>query len=255
MRLAYLGSGSRGNAALVECGDTLVMLDCGFSLAETTRRLARLGRSPADLAGLLVTHEHSDHASGVLRLAVAHDIPVYLTPGTAWAIGADAHPARVECISAHAPFRVGELTVHPLPVPHDAREPCQFLFEGGGRRLGVLTDTGHVTPYLRQRLADCDGLAVECNHDLARLNAGAYPPALTRRVGGPLGHLNNEQAAELAALQDPARLQWLLGVHLSEQNNTPALARTALETALGAAQAPVWLADQDEGTDWFTLVS
>ncbi len=254
MRLAYLGSGSRGNGALVECGDTLLMIDCGFSLAEATRRLARLGRTPADLSALLVTHEHSDHASGVLRLAATHDIPVYLTSGTAWAIGAGDHRARVECISAHAPFRLGAVMVHPLPVPHDAREPCQFLFEGGGCRLGVLTDTGHITPFLRERLAVCDGLAVECNHDLAMLHAGAYPPALKRRVGGQLGHLNNDQAAELAALQDPGRLQWLVGVHLSEQNNTPALARRALETALGTAPAQVLLADQDGGTDWLTLV-
>jgi phosphoribosyl 1,2-cyclic phosphodiesterase len=257
MRLAYLGSGSRGNAALVEYRDTLLMIDCGFSISETERRLARAGRDPADITAILVTHEHSDHASGVLRLAARHAIPVYLTPGTGLAIGAGAHTGgvrnEIHCIDAHGSFELGQLQVHPLPVPHDAREPCQFMFEAQGRRLGVLTDTGHLTPHLLARLGDCDALVVECNHDIEMLADGHYPAALKRRVGGHLGHLNNAQAAALAAVQDTARLQWLVGVHLSAQNNTPERARSALTDALGGACVPIWLADQDEGLDWLEL--
>ncbi|MCC5868588.1 MAG: MBL fold metallo-hydrolase [Gammaproteobacteria bacterium] len=253
MRLAYLGSGSRGNAALIEHGDTLVMLDCGFSATETEKRLRRSGREPGDVNAVLVTHEHSDHASGVLRFAARHQIPVFLTRGTAWAIRAQAY-AHVRYISAHEPFEVGSVTVRPLPVPHDAREPCQFVFEADAQRLGVLTDAGHLTAHLCTALADCDGLAVECNHDADMLAVGPYPAALKRRVGGALGHLSNSQAAQLVALQDRARLQWLVGVHLSEQNNTPLRAREALNAALGHHDTPVFLAEQETGLDWLELV-
>ena len=253
MRLAYLGSGSRGNAALVEFASTLLMVDCGFSVAEAERRLTRAGRDPADVDALLVTHEHSDHAAGVLRFAARYDIPVYLTHGTGWAIGAGAH-SRVHCISAHAPLRIGAIGIQPLAVPHDAREPCQFLFEAGGLRLGMLTDTGHLTPYLLSSLSRCDGLVVECNHDPDMLAVGPYPPALKRRVGGQLGHLSNAQAATLVAEQDAARLQWLVGVHLSEQNNTPERARQALAGPLGEAHPPIHLAAQDDGLAWLELV-
>lgn len=253
MRLACLGSGSRGNAALVEYRDTLLMVDCGFSVAETERRLARAGRDPADITALLVTHEHSDHAAGALRFAARHDIPVYLTPGTGWAIGAAAH-ARTHALRADLPLRLGAIEVHPLAVPHDAREPCQFVFEADGLRLGMLTDTGHPTPYLLACLADCDAMVIECNHDAELLAAGSYPPALKRRVGGPFGHLSNAQAASVVAARDTARLQWLAGVHLSEQNNTPERAGQALSEALGSAAAAVHLATQDEGLDWLELV-
>ncbi len=252
MRLAYLGSGSRGNAALIEHRDTLVMLDCGFSAAETERRLRRCQREPGDVDAVLVTHEHSDHASGVLRFAARHQIPVYLTRGTAWSIRAQDY-AHLRCISAHDPFQVGNVTIRPVPVPHDAREPCQFVFEAEGQRLGVLTDAGHLTPHLCEALTGCDGLAVECNHDADMLAVGPYPASLKRRVGGALGHLNNSQAAQLVALQDHTRLQWLVGVHLSEQNNTPQRARAALDAALDNAATPVFLADQDTGLDWLEL--
>lgn len=252
MRFASLGSGSRGNATLVEHDDTLVMIDCGFSVAETERRLARLGRRPEDVSALLVTHEHSDHAAGVMRFARRHRVPVHLTPGTWAALAQDAGEAQV-LINCHRPFEVGALTVNPMPVPHDAREPCQFSFRAGRWHLGVLTDTGRLTAHLAQALNACDALVVECNHDRRMLMDGPYPASLKARVGGPLGHLSNGQAAELVAGVQRDRLQWLVGVHLSERNNAPGLASDALAAALGGREQCIRLATQEQGLDWLEL--
>lgn len=249
LRFAYLGSGSRGNAALVEAGDTCVMLDCGFGLAETERRLARLGRSPADIAAVLVTHEHSDHVGGVARFARRHDIEVWMTPGTRAAVAHRA-PPKVRLFDCHQPFAVGDLELRPMPVPHDAREPCQFVFGDGGRRLGILTDTGHVTAHVRASLAVCDALVLECNHDLEMLNAGPYPAPVKRRVAGDLGHLNNQQAADLVCQLDAARLRHLVAVHISLTNNTRELALGALAAAAGCASADLEAACQEGGLGW-----
>lgn len=252
MRFTWLGSGSRGNAALVEAGGTCVMLDCGLSLREIEARLAWRGREPADVDAILVTHEHADHIGGVARFAARHDIHVYATAGTAHGFRAGP-PPRLERICSHGRFAVGGLEISPLPVPHDAREPCQFVFSDGAVRLGVLTDLGRSTPHVVASLAGCDAVAIECNHDEAMLSGGPYPPALKRRVGGELGHLSNRQAAGLLGELDTARLRHVVALHLSEQNNSPLLARSALAAVLGCAPGEVDVADQAEGLDWRSL--
>ena len=141
MRFASLGSGSRGNATLVEAGATLLMLDCGFSVRETERRLSVLGCAPERISALLVTHEHGDHLRGVAPLARKYRIPVWLTHGT-WQMMRDCALPDVRYCNGHQSFGIGDLRVEPFTVPHDAREPCQFCFSASGRRLGVLTDTG-----------------------------------------------------------------------------------------------------------------
>jgi phosphoribosyl 1,2-cyclic phosphodiesterase len=198
MRFASLGSGSRGNATLIESGSTLVMVDCGFSRRETERRLARLGRSAAQLAALLVTHEHGDHIRGVCALARQYDLPVWLSAGTRLMLREDSPPG-IHCIDAQAGIRLGDLEVLPFTVPHDAREPCQFVFADGNHRFGLLTDTGRITAHIRDCLDGCDALMLECNHDPAMLAGGPYSASLKARVGGPLGHLSNAQAAGLLA--------------------------------------------------------
>lgn len=252
MRFAWLGSGSRGNAALVETQGHCVMLDCGFGLKAAEMRLARLGRTPADIDAILVTHEHSDHIGGVARFAARHGIRVMATCGTARGFRA-APPPRLTRISAHESFSVGPLGVTPMPVPHDAREPCQFVFSDGAVKLGIVTDLGWVTAHVVDTLQDCDALAVECNHDEAMLAAGPYPPPLRRRVGGDLGHLSNGQAAGLLAALQPGRLRHVVALHLSEANNTPALAQAALASALGCRPAEVAVADQAVGLGWREL--
>ena len=251
MRFAYLGSGSRGNAAVVEAGDTLVLIDCGFSVKETRKRLARLDKVPEDLTAILVTHEHSDHFSGVARLSKRYSIPVWLTPGTHAATGERvAEPRLFDC---HGSFTLAAVTVEPVPVPHDAREPCQYVLSDGRRRIGVLTDTGHITPHIRKSYSHCDALAVECNHDRDLLENGPYPVALKRRVGGRLGHLSNAQTAELVGEVVHSGLKHVVAVHLSAQNNTPDHARDALSEALDCSPGDITVADQDDGMGWLDV--
>jgi phosphoribosyl 1,2-cyclic phosphodiesterase len=249
MRFALLGSGSRGNGMVVEVGRTLLLLDCGFSLAQVKSRLVNLGKRPEELSAIVVTHEHSDHASGVASLARAYDLPVWATAGTAQAAGL-RELAGCRVFDCHAPFAVGEVEARPFPVPHDAREPSQFVFGDGARRLGMLTDTGSLTPHIAQSLDGCDALVLECNHDSALLAAGDYPPSLKQRVGGRHGHLNNDQAAELLSKLNGAKLQHVVAAHLSEKNNRPQLARQALASVLGCEAEWIAVADQERGLAW-----
>lgn len=225
------------------------MVDCGFSGAQLERRLARLGKRPQDLTAILVTHEHTDHASGVARLAKKYRLPVWMTAGTRAALAAEDLPG-VTVFNAHHRFAIGALEVQPFPVPHDAREPCQYVFGDGTRRLGLLTDTGSLTAHIAQVLDACDALLLECNHDSALLAASAYPPALKQRIAGRYGHLSNAQAADLLGRLDCSRLQHLAALHLSEKNNTPLLARAALAAALGCAPDWIAVADQEAGLAW-----
>lgn len=249
MRFASLGSGSRGNATLVEAGETRVMVDCGFSARETARRLQSVDLEPADLDAILVTHEHTDHARGVVRFARKHKLPVYATHGTA---GSDYLSGAEDLHTVHADvgFGIGELDIMPVPVPHDAREPVQYVFEHANRRLGVLTDTGRITRHIEQQYADCDALMLECNHDLRMLAEGPYSSHLKRRVGGDYGHLNNTQAANLLENVDQDRLQHLVVTHISEQNNLPELARAALESVLRVTDDLIRIAHQEHGLSW-----
>jgi phosphoribosyl 1,2-cyclic phosphodiesterase len=252
MRFASLGSGSKGNATLVEAAGARVMIDCGFSCSETEKRLARLELQPGDLDAILVTHEHSDHISGVERLARRHRLPVWMTAGTHAACRSKA-PADYLCINSHRPFSIGGLRVEPFPVPHDAREPCQFVFSDGRRRLGLLTDVGSPTPHLLQALDGLDALILECNHDPGMLAAGPYPPSLKRRVGGPYGHLSNRQAAEVLTRIDSHRLQHLGAAHIREKNNDPRLALTSLAQVVGESHFEILAADQPAGMPWLSV--
>lgn len=254
MRFASLGSGSSGNALIVESGATRLMLDCGMPLRETERRLARLGLAPQDLSGIVVTHEHSDHIDGVLPFARRHGLRVWMSYGTLrGASGDDLPEADVIVIDSHSPFAVGDIEVRPYPVPHDAREPVQYVFGDGNLRLGVLTDAGMSTAHIESMLSGCAALVLECNHDEAMLAAGPYPAFLKERIGGPFGHLANRVAAEILATLDRSRLRHVVAAHLSERNNTPELARAALAAVLGCAPDWVEVADQAEGFAWRSL--
>lgn len=251
MRFASLGSGSRGNALIVEAGNTRVLVDCGFGLRDLASRLSRYGLSPEDIDAVLVTHEHGDHIAGVARLAAKHATEVFLTHGTLVASGFD--PALARVFDSHLAFTIGDIEVRPFPVPHDAREPVQFVLSDGKCRLGVLTDAGVVTAHIVEMLKDCEALVLECNHDAEMLAGGDYPWPLKQRIAGRFGHLDNASAADLLRRVRTDRLRHVVAAHLSEQNNAPELARIALAQALGCEPAWVGVADQETGFDWRSL--
>ncbi len=256
MRFASLASGSRGNCLVAEAGVTRVLVDCGLSPRETERRLARLGLAPAELSAILVTHEHDDHVGHAYPFAARHALPVYLTHGTRRAqedAGAAADGVELRLIEGRAPFAVGDVRVEPFTVPHDAREPVQFVLGDGARRLGVLTDLGTSTAHVETVLSGCDALVLETNHDLDLLWGGDYPKWLKERIGGPFGHLDNAAAGRLLAALEGSRLKHVVAAHLSQQNNTAALARAALAQALGCEADWVGVATQDEGFGWRDL--
>ena len=252
MRFASLGSGSKGNATLVEWRDTCVMVDCGFSIRDTTARLQRLGKTPEQLSAILVTHEHSDHWKGVTPLAKKFGLRVYVTAGTLKSRNVSLDSADFEIIDSHRPFQVGDLAVTPVPVPHDAREPVQYLFDGDDHRLGVLTDIGSLTEHVEAQYSGCDALLVEANHDIDMLANGPYPAFLKERVAGQWGHLNNNQTARLVSLIEQQRIQHLVIGHISDKNNSVDKVRGAIE-AVFTQQHKVTYACQQDGFDWLQL--
>ncbi len=256
MKFASLGSGSEGNSLLIAATagtgtPTYVMLDCGFGLKEVERRLARAGVVPTQLAGILVTHEHSDHVGGVFKLARRYQLPVWLSHGSVEGSLRD-EMAGVDiriCRDGEA-FNVGALQVTPYTVPHDAREPLQYVATDGRSKLGVLTDVGQSTPHLLAALGGCDALLLEFNHDSEMLAQSAYPAWLKSRIAGPLGHLSNAHSAAILQALDRSRLKRLVAAHLSQKNNTPELAQAAIDSVIGGDGVEVVIAAQDAGFDW-----
>lgn len=265
MRFASLGSGSEGNGLIVEARldhdhddgrdqPWRVMVDCGFGVRAAEARLLRLGIVPSTLDAIIVTHEHGDHLGGVFALARRHGLTVWASHGTLQAVLMDRFPnVVVKVCSSQARFSVGPIEVTPFPVPHDAREPTQFVFDDGVHRLGLLTDTGRSTAHIIDSLSGCDGLVMECNHDSAMLAASDYPYPLKRRISGDYGHLSNDVAAEIVSRVDRSRLRRIVAAHLSRSNNAPDLARMALASATSWEPSRIDVADQDTGIDWIDL--
>jgi phosphoribosyl 1,2-cyclic phosphodiesterase len=257
LKFASLGSGSEGNALLISTGSgtttTTVMLDCGFAIRETERRLERLGMLPTGLAGIIVTHEHQDHVGGVFKFARRHGIPVWLSYGTYKAVRKDTDGVRFSFCRDGEAFAIGDLQIIPYTVPHDAREPVQYVASDGARRLGVLTDAGHSTPHLVSALGGCDALLLECNHDREMLANSTYPPSLRQRIGGRFGHLSNDSSAEILRALDKSHLKTVIGAHLSKQNNTAELARASLVEGVGGADVDIRIACQEEGFGWVEI--
>ena len=251
-RIASLGSGSKGNATLIASRDALIMVDCGFGIREAARRLARLGITPDALDAIVLTHEHGDHIRGVRSLARQYDIPVYGTAGT-WLGGRLKEIDRYHFVIPERPFSIADIDIDPITVPHDAREPVQYVMSTNSHRIALLTDLGHVSAHVRKRFAGCDALFLECNHDLRMLAEGPYPPTLKRRVGGQWGHLANAQARRLLEHWGTDRLQCIVASHLSDKNNRPELAHTALCPLLDGAEERLHISTQCHGVPWQTL--
>lgn len=253
MRFRSLGSGSSGNATLVEAGRSRVLIDAGFTLRELSARLARAGLEIGQIDAVFVTHEHGDHVGCALALARRHGVPLWTSRGSWRAIGEPELGTRLNIARDGEPIAIGDLELTPYTVPHDAQEPLQLRCSDGAQQLGVLTDAGAMTPHLLEHLQGCQALLLECNHDRAMLEGSRYPAALKARIAGRLGHLSNDDAAAILARCLHAGLRHLVAAHLSEQNNRPALARAALAAACGASPQDIVVAGPADGCDWLDL--
>jgi phosphoribosyl 1,2-cyclic phosphodiesterase len=237
VRVVPLGSGSSGNATLVEFGDRKILVDAGLSARDLAARLSACGVDPKTLNAIILSHEHHDHARGLHRFALTHKVPVFTTPEALEALnlaphhlGGAWHP-----FDPGTPFDAYGVSVLPFAVPHDAANPVAFVLAGEGFRVGIATDLGHATTLVMERLRGCHILLVEANHDDGMLVRGKYPWALKQRIGGRLGHLSNEEAAMLLSAVADDDCRAVILAHLSEHNNTAALARRAVSTALSGA--------------------
>lgn len=265
MRFRSLGSGSKGNATLVEAtgpgGPCRLLVDAGFTLRELALRLAAEGLGPEQLDAVFITHEHGDHIGCAIGLARRHRVPIWTSRGTWRAVCAD--PAEGEALQAEGLLHFardgdcielpGGVALRPYTVPHDAAEPLQLCVDDGRRRLGLLTDAGQSTPHLLAALAGCDALLLETNHDPALLAGSPYPASLKARIAGPWGHLANPVAADILRQCAHAGLRHVVAAHLSEQNNQPALAAEALAGALGCPSGDIVVADGPAGCPWLDL--
>ncbi len=257
MRYSSLSSGSEGNALLVEAGPAgapvRILVDCGLGLRDVQERLAQRRLAPSDLHLIFVTHEHADHCAGVAKLARACELPVACTHGTLVAMGAEALAGlTVLTVSPHRSIDFMGLSLEPIPVPHDAREPVALAVSDQRHRMAVVTDLGSYTPHLISCLQGLDAIFLEFNHDAQMLEEGSYPPKLKSRVGGPHGHLSNVTAAELLGRLLSARLQHITAAHLSQQNNHPDRVRASV-AGLPLGQACFEVASQDHGMPWVSL--
>jgi phosphoribosyl 1,2-cyclic phosphodiesterase len=247
VRALILASGSSGNALVVEANGARVLVDCGISYRALKERLRPFGIEPGALDAILVTHEHSDHVSGLAVLLKRHRIPVVATPGTGSEIAA-VTGVDVELVSGRA-LDINGLRVLPVATSHDAREPVGFTFEHGGVKLGLATDTGVVTELLAERLGGCQGLLLETNHDLDMLRLGGYPWVLKQRILSRHGHLSNTQARDALERLVHGGLEVVVGMHVSKENNTPHLVACELERVLAGSPVRAVVASQGEAVE------
>lgn len=254
LSFCVLASGSKGNSLYVSTGDSAVLVDCGLSAKQTLLRLELRGLSPHKIKAILITHEHGDHLRGVRVLAKRLRIPALATERT-WAAGRDTRGTRHQAIKAGEEFQVDGLSIHPFTISHDAADPVGMVISAGTSRLGLATDLGVVTKLVKARLAGCQGLILEHNHDLDMLARGPYPHWLKQRVRSRDGHLSNEQGAQLLAELHHQQLQQVLLAHLSETNNSPELARQAAARVLSEldSSAKLSVAQQSQPSEVFEI--
>jgi phosphoribosyl 1,2-cyclic phosphodiesterase len=248
-QVCSLGSGSKGNGTLICFGDYLILVDCGFSVKETIRRLECKGVAPEQVCCILVTHEHSDHLSGVARFSNRFSIPVWLNKG------ANLHKNSLNInnkfiFNTHQSFELGPITVTPVAVPHDAREAVQFIFSNKEISVGILTDIGHISSYVLEAYKTCNLLLLEFNYDLQMLLSGKYPQKLKQRVAGSFGHLSNDQAVDFLGKMEQSTLQLLVATHMSEENNSTNLVMSCIEKNTEIDKSRYLIADQSNGFSW-----
>lgn len=257
LRFKSLGSGSSGNATLVEAQSgvhtTRLLIDCGIRLCDLEARLIEAGTCAEDLDAIFITHEHGDHIGCARSFVKRYSTPLWMSQGTWLAVCDDAwlpHQHLLNLARDGNTIEIGALQALPFTVPHDAREPLQLRCSDGNRHLGLATDLGHPSAHVVSSLQSCHALLLEANHDPEMLQASSYPSFLKQRVAGPWGHLANHAAAELLARVKHKDLNFVLAAHLSERNNTPELARASLSKAMQCAPLDIAVADPITGSAW-----
>lgn len=252
--VCVLASGSRGNATYISDGRSAVLIDAGLSGVEIQRRMAANGLDPGNLDAILVSHEHADHIQGVGVLSRRFGLPVYINDGTRQASGnqlgrlTDVHP-----FTCGHSFPIGGLTIHPFTISHDAQDPAGFTITGKRAKVGVATDLGIATNVVKSHLTSCDILVLEANHDAQMLVDGPYPWHLKQRIRSRSGHLSNDDTAFLLEALKHDRLSHVILAHLSEENNTPEKASSAVMAALNGSATQLHVASQAAGCDLVAL--
>lgn len=247
MRICLLGSGSNGNACLVEAGGRRLLVDAGLGPRILAARLRPLGLTAADLTDVLLTHEHVDHVSGLPGLLKRQpDLVIHATRGTRAGVDPDVRP-HVRAFIPGRVLRLGDLRIHPFRVSHDAREPVGYRIEAPEAGLGYATDLGVHGDAVIRALSGLDALVIESNHCPERLARGPYPPRLKRRVAGPGGHLSNEQCRGLLGAVLHPGLRFVAFAHLSEVNNAPELVSATHAPLLGELPEEAWAVGRRDG--------
>jgi len=251
LRMVVLGSGSSGNATVVTDGQTTLLIDCGFSALEVSKRLAAAGIAAASVDGMLVTHEHGDHVRGIDVFCRRHapECLVLATEGTVAKAGL-SHTNH-QTVKGGSAYRIGTLTVVPFCTSHDAVEPVGYRIEGPLGSAGIATDTGVLTPQALEGMAGCQLIALESNHDERMLDSGPYPWHLKRRIRSAHGHLSNNAAADAIEALAHDGLQRVIAMHRSRTNNTKEMVAAVLEHRIGelGLKVPVTVAAQDLSCD------
>ncbi len=257
LRFKNLGSGSTGNATVIEAGSgsytKRLLVDCGLGIKQLDFRLAQAGLQADEIDAIFITHEHSDHIGCARQMALRYRIPVWMSHGTHVGIGLAEFDGLLNLARDSQAIDLGELQVMPFTVPHDAREPLQLTCTDGASRLGMLTDLGHASSHVLDNVRHCHTLLLECNHDPELLSASRYPLFLKRRVAGLYGHLANHAAAAIAEAVAGHGLHRIVAAHLSQQNNRPDLALAALAQSTACAAVEMLVANPVDGTDWLTV--
>ncbi len=253
-RLTILGSGSGGNCSYLECGETRILIDAGFSGRQIRQRLATIGRTPETLTGILITHEHSDHVQGLTALTAKLKVPIYCNRLTKEALDQQVQGrADFRVFSTGSSFEVGEMSVDSFSIPHDANDPVGFLVKTAFAKVGFLTDLGQATKLVLERVRGATALLLEANYDVKLLNEDSRRPwSVKQRIQSRHGHLSNDAAAEVAEQILSAELKQLFLGHLSRDCNTPELASAAVTNRLagiGGAHVRVAVVSQEAPTE------
>lgn len=243
MRLCSIASGSSGNCIYVGSEATHLLVDVGISGKKTESGLNSLGLSGRDLDGILITHEHADHISGLGVLARKYEIPIYATPGTIAAIQSCSSLGELDRglfheVRADQKLIIKDLTVNPMRISHDAAEPVAYRIAYGSKKVGICTDLGIYNDYTVECLRGMDALLIEANHDVNMLQVGPYPYYLKQRILGDRGHLSNENSGRLLSRIIHDKLQTIILGHLSKENNLPELAYEAVRMEITMGDNP-----------------